>query len=556
MTDRLRRIARAVAFARHVPARRILRRLTLRLRHAAADRGLIPAAPAPVSPPPRAAAPSVSPVAPPAAPPTRIGGSIILPLLGRTLTFRDGIDWSAPGPGPEHQLARMTLHYMQWTERADDELFGEAVESWIAAAGEPGPGAWRDSWNAYALSLRAVAWMDGMTRRGVSPAGAEASLARQIRHLAAHLETDLGGNHLVKNLRALIRAGAFFEGPEAAGWRTLALRHLPGVLAGQILPDGVHAERSPSYLAQVYADLLDCRLALGGAVPTALDDALGRMAQAIADLRHPDGGSALFNDAGLAMAEAPAACLAAHARLTGAAPDARAAFAFPDAGYFGRRDGDDLLLIDCGRLAPDDLPAHGHGDLLSVEWSVGGRRIIVDQGVFEYVAGPRRAAARAAASHNTPCPEGADMAEFFAAFRMGRRPTPELRHWRGEGAESLFEGSHDGFRHLPDAPRPVRRISAGPGRLTITDRMEGNRRCATRIGFLLHPDVTVAAGDSLFRLTVGAVVIDMAISGAAASVEPAVWWPDLGVEIATRRIVVRLPPGAPEAVSRFTVLRR
>jgi uncharacterized heparinase superfamily protein len=45
------------------------------------------------------------------------------------------------------------------------------------------------------------------------------------------------------------------------------------------------------------------------------------------------------------------------------------------------------LVADCGRISPADLPAHGHGDVLSSERSVKGHRIIVDQGVYEYFAG-------------------------------------------------------------------------------------------------------------------------------------------------------------------------
>ncbi|WP_165644777.1 heparinase II/III family protein, partial [Oharaeibacter diazotrophicus] len=504
-------------------------------------------------PPPRARDATVSPVPPPAPAPERIGDGLRLTMLGRTLAFEGAIDWSAPGPGPEHQLARMTLHYMQWTGRGDDALFAAAVESWIAAAGEPGPGAWRDAWNPYALSLRAVAWMDGMTARGVTPPVAEASLARQIRHLAATLETDIGGNHLVKNVRALIRAGAFFAGPEADGWRRLGLRHLAAVLAEQVPADGVHFERSPAYHAQVFADLLDCRVALGAATPAALDDALARMAQAIADLRHPDGGIALFNDAGLSMAEAPAACLDAYARITGSAPAPRPRFAFADAGYFGRRDPGGLLVVDCGRLAPDALPAHGHGDLLSFEWSVGGRRIVVDQGVYEYVAGPRRQMARSAASHNTLCLDGADQADFFGAFRFGRRPTPRLERFADVGDATLFAGGHDGFSHLPGRPRHARRIVAGPDRLEIVDRIEGRPRVGARIGFLLHPAVALTAETGGLRLAVGDVRIGLRITGGTVAVEPAPWWPDMGVEEATRRIRIRVEPGRAEVVSTFTV---
>ena len=122
----------------------------------------------------------------------------------------------------------------------------------------------------------------------------------------------------------------------------------------------------------------------------------------------------------------PSAC-DVYERLFGRRPTARESFAFADAGYFGLRSATSYLVVDCGRIAPDDLPAHGHGDVLSFEWSVGTQRVFVDQGVFEYIPGARRQAARSAASHNTLCLEGADQADFFGAFRCGRRPNVEVR---------------------------------------------------------------------------------------------------------------------------------
>ena len=146
------------------------------------------------------------------------------------------------------------------------------------------------------------------------------------------------------------------------------------------------------------------------------------MAQVSADLTHPDGGPVLFNDSGLTMAYSPAECLDVYERLYGRRPGTRRSFAFEAAGYYGMRSDELYMVADCGRIAPDDLPAHGHGDVLSFELSVAGSRIIVDQGVFEYIAGEKRQRARAAWSHNTLCFEGADQADFFGAFRCGRRP--------------------------------------------------------------------------------------------------------------------------------------
>ena len=64
---------------------------------------------------------------------------------------------------------------------------------------------------------------------------------------------------------------------------------------------------------------------------------------------------------------------------------------------------------------------HVHNDTLSFELSVGRERFIVDKGVYDYSAGPRRAEARSIRSHNTPSVDGLEQAETWSAFRVARR---------------------------------------------------------------------------------------------------------------------------------------
>jgi uncharacterized heparinase superfamily protein len=486
--------------------------------------------------------------------------TLVFHLLGRELRMpRDHVNWSAPGPGSAHQLMRMNLHYMEYLEHADDGLFSDLVDQWIRSNPACQRGAWRDSWNSYALSLRVVVWMQQLaTRRDrldeALVHNMHTSLTEQLRFLEQNLETDLGGNHLIKNIKALVWASSYFAGLPAERWRAKGVRLLQQELQAQILPDGMHYERSASYHCQVLADLLEIRHALGGyPLGGALDEALSRMVAVVADLAHPDGKVALFNDSGLAMSYAPALLLDAYEHLIGRRPGPRGVFALPQAGYYGMRRQGTLFVADCGRIAPDDLPAHGHGDVLSFEWSVGGQRIIVDQGVFEYVAGARRQASRAAASHNTLCLQGADQADFFGGFRCGRRPGVEVRAWQ-PGAEGFtLVGAHDGFAHLPGRPRHVRRLDVSPRQVVIHDSIEGATDRRATIGFLLHPAVVAQAAENGLRLRRGDTRIEVSAT-LPLSIAPAVWWPDMGQEEATLRIEATLPDGVRQARAIFNVV--
>jgi len=125
-----------------------------------------------------------------------------------------------------------------------------------------------------------------------------AILAVQARWLARRLETHLLGNHLFVNAKALVFAGLFFAGDEAATWRRTGQEILLRELPEQILPDGGQFERSPMYHALALEDVLDlldaiATFAAGDADVEPLRGALAARVPAmlrwLAAMTHPDG---------------------------------------------------------------------------------------------------------------------------------------------------------------------------------------------------------------------------------------------------------------------------
>ena len=74
----------------------------------------------------------------------------------------------------------------------------------------------------------------------------------------------------------------------------------------------------------------------------------------------------------------------------------------------------------------------------------------------------------------------------------------------------------------------------------IGDTIEGENWTGATAGILLHPDVQIARRGDAIILSSGGVEIALTATRAL-SIEAAVWWPDMGVEIATRRITADLP---------------
>ena len=535
------KLTRSLAFARHIPPRQIAARFWLEAKRRWSLRR-----------PPRLETIAYMVARPPQpvfAPRTgmieRLSGGWRFTFVGRSVETGDGIDWQSD---PD-QLWRMNLHYMEYLEEVDRDTGLALIRQWIAANPPWRPGYWHDSWNSYALSLRVVVWMQRLAAWGVTSDDADsrriiASLAAQLDFLRRNLELDVGGNHLIKNIKALAWGGAFFAGPFGAKLRARALALLEREIPRQILRDGMHYERSPSYHAQVFADLIEARSVLG---ETGMDRVLGGMAYAATMLAHPDGGPAQFNDAGLHMAYAPDDCVAAWGQVTGGAIHMRdGAFELREAGYFGYHAPGFALIADMGPIGPDSLPAHAHGDIGSFELSIGGMRIVVDQGVFEYVAGARRQASRSAHHHNCLAIDGAEPADFYGAFRFGRRPRVGVAQFVGGEGGILLRGHHDGYAHLKGKPVVVRSIEASANGISILDRIDSNEWHPATSRLLLHPGCRVELHGDLAIVHRGEV--SLAIRGSAPlHVEPAVWWPDMGVELSTQRLGLTLPPGCFEA---------
>jgi uncharacterized heparinase superfamily protein len=460
-------------------------------------------------------------------------------LIGRDHPFAVPVDWKT---AEQPMLWRFTLHYFEWL--ADLESIGDnrmaraAIDDWMEA--HPRPDA--VAWHPYPLSLRIFAWLrharflldgagDSFKRRFI------AALERQTRHLARVVERDVGGNHIIKNLKALIAAGRVVEGLSHLG--PPALIELEREVARQVLPDGGHYERSPAYHLQVLCDLLDVRAVLGGSAPKWLEDAVSRMAGALVLFRHGDGGLALFNDGDVGRPP----LLRAVAEHLGGLPEPPDALA--DCGYYRLGAAGALVLMDAGRCCPDDLPAHAHADALSFEFSAGPERIVVNSGTFAYQDDAWRNRLRGTAAHSTVEIDGDDSAEVYATFRVGRRPRAVSAIRGDDEAAIRVSGSHDGYRHLGLNHR--RRLTlerdgrslAGEDRIERTGAEDSSRHTVTA-RFHLHPSVSATPdGPRTVRLrTAGGMEWVFSVAGGTPRLEGGVYAPGFYEMHPTRQIVV------------------
>lgn len=353
-----------------------------------------------------------------------------------------------------------------------------------------------NGWEPYPSSLRIVNWIAWALAGNEPGEAARDSLAAQTRNLSATIEHHLLGNHLLANAKALVFAGCYFGGNEAAAWLRNGLNLLNQELHEQILKDGGHFELSPMYHAIILEDMLDL-IQLAGIFPEQLAEAsdewrplAARMLSWLASMSHPDGEISFFNDAafGIARTHRELEHYAKLLELSGIRhiyPLCR----LDQSGYVRLQSGPFFAIFDAAEIGPSYLPGHGHADVLSIEASLDGRRFITNSGVSTYACGKARKHERSTAAHSTVEIDGHDSSEVWGSFRVGRRARPLDLATSITGDTVTASAWHDGYRWLSGAPAHYRDVVLSPTSLAICDHVTGDGSYSVIGRFLLHPSV-------------------------------------------------------------------
>ena len=467
-------------------------------------------------------------------------------VLGRAVDLATPMDWSAREWGKQPQAGRRALHSMEFLEGVGTDLFQDLVEDWMAQHARPARGDWRDAWDPTTVAVRCAVWMQQLAlfARSLPEEFVErvrASLISQVAYLERNLEPK-GSPNRIKQLKTLLWAGNDFCGEPARRWKQRAEELLRQELEGQVLEDGVHCTRSPALHVQGLVDLLECRDLVGDvALMARLESQLARMGQALVELTHPDGQVSQFHDSGESPAYEPAECLDVLERLTGVRPSPSASFALESAGYFGVRNAETYFVASCRSQTQASWPSGGDADCLSFEWSLRGRRMIVDAGVYEHKLSEWSDWSRSTLAHNTLILDGEDQVRFHRHGGRASSAAARVSRWEQVGTSQVIEGSHDGYQRLRGKPVHHRRILVGEHGLQIEDHVAGGAGQKTQARLLLHPDVSIVKRDKLLFLTSGDAIAALETDHDT-SIEEAWWFPKLGVRRRTRQIVIQYGP--------------
>ncbi len=340
-----------------------------------------------------------------------------------------GKNW---GEDEKSHLWNFNLHYLEfliplaaaWRKKKESkyyECFRRYVRSWMSE-NRRGTG---DGWHPYTISLRLTnLWicMDGFREPLKEDEEflqeLQNSMYAQYCHLQKKLERHLLGNHYFENLKAVLLGSLYFQ--EAEVYQEYK-KMFGQEIREQILPDGIHYERSMMYHKIILEDLLRTARAMqasGKRVKQPLREVLKKMADAAYSLEEGMGRTPLFNDAGDNVARPLPGLLAVLKNEYGIVPKQQAAL--EQAGYYCLRDRNKKLVFDAGEMAPDHMPGHGHCDGLSFELSWKGRPLFVNAGTGLY-QGALRPYFRSTMAHNTVVIEGEEQSDCWGEHRVGRR---------------------------------------------------------------------------------------------------------------------------------------
>ena len=344
-------------------------------------------------------------------------------------------------------------------------------------------------------------------------------------------ERGLGGNHLLRDIKAIFGLEVWFaRGSEAA--RTLTL--FVSELDKQVMVDGGHIERSPSYHAVVLGDAIDVRrlaVAANICLDPLLDVIIKRMAGWMKSLTHSDGSLARFNDSP-SLADA-----FVREIQTSTAESERTLPQISESGFARFDHAGLVLLADFGSPGPPELPGHAHPEALSIEVSTPSGPALRNTGVSTYEAGLVRNWERSTAAHNTVVVDGRSQMRVWGSFRSG--PLPVVTSWH-EDAKLI--GQHDGFASSSAELLHRRSIEPIHNGLRVVDAVVGQGWDVAEASLFVDPSVQlVDQGDGLLL----AGDLRISIPSTPYRLEHSFVASEMGMRASTTRIVMEITPDIP-----------
>lgn len=341
-------------------------------------------------------------------------------------------NWKIENIESVSHLWRFNLHYFEYTiplavkykETGNQNYyykFREFIMTWIDCHQEMTS----DAWQAYTVSLRIPNWLlcfeccgDTFENDQDFKDKVWQSLFKQYQHLKKHPEKHILGNHYFENIKTIILCSIVFdEEPVFQQYYKL----LTEQIREQILPDGMHFERSAMYHKIILEDLIRLIYWIrqrDKAKATQFRSTLQKMTDCIYSLENGMGKTPFFNDASDGVAKTSVCLLKTVKNQFQIKPQEK--LMFYESGYCKLYNGDKAVIFDAGKLGPDYQAGHSHCDTLSFEMSINEEPFIVNSGTYQYQS-HLRSFFRSSQAHNTVLIDSDQQSECWGEHRVAKR---------------------------------------------------------------------------------------------------------------------------------------
>lgn len=326
----------------------------------------------------------------------------------------------------------------------------------------------------FAIKVSKSFWQHGFFIRN--------NLERQIPYSNNHYASDIVG---------LLYIGALFNHTsKGRRWFRFALKDYYKEVLTQVLPSGVHYERSVSYhrlMTELFSYPFYMLKRLGEDVPPKVVDRVGKMYDYVATYTKPNGLAPLIadNDDGR-FVPFQKRDFRRHDYLndpssvensfvaTGMTPLFCSSFQggqyIPDAGVSIIKQDDNYVFVNLGGYSKHpketdvSIGTHTHNDLLSFELCLDGEDVLVDAGTYLYTSSKEdRDSFRSTVKHNTVVVDGEEQNGMVGAFVLKRNVHKrELK----QISESAYEGE---YCTIEGKMNHKRRFDFKEGQLIIID---------------------------------------------------------------------------------------
>ena len=466
-------------------------------------------------------------------------------------------------------------HHMLWLGEAylltRDEKYAIEVVDEIGDWWNENPFMYSVNWTCTMdVAIRAVNWMYAVGMVIDSPAVSDAfvenfylSLYQHAWFIYNNLERTIpySNNHLFSDLAGLVYLGLLFkETKKGKQWLHYAQNALYDEIRCQVLPSGVHYERSVSYHRLMTEMVMSSLYVLkrdGVDIPADIEYRAGSMLSFISSYTKANHLSPVIedNDDGRFLPFVRRDFRQHDYLLDSSSAENRIIavgvepipFAFcsatklyPDAGHAVLRFQDAFLFVTNGEQSSYEtgrqtVGTHTHNDKLSFELALGEEDIIIDPGAYVYTPDPVRSNEfRSTRKHNTVIVDGEEQnvitpKNVFLATKNSRSTQFRLcSETCIEGRYRTFEGGLDHYR----------RIELGNGGVFITDALqkEGADHSAV-FSFHLAPDMRVWREGQAIKMETKAFLLEILFGGEVdVEVEDDTVSPSYGVLVPSKTI--------------------